>query len=74
MTKLRMDLIDQYYDLYRARNLSGGNSSQFRKNYERLSLMWLELSDEERIAVSARFSQENIYLWIYNGGAQTPLY
>lgn len=63
MTQLRMDLIDQYYDLYRARNLSSGNNSQFRKNYERLSMMWLELTDEERTAVSTRFRQENLDLW-----------
>ncbi len=60
MTKLRMDLIDQYYDLYCTRNLSGGNNSKFRKNYERLSLMWSELTDEERTAVNIRFIQTNL--------------
>ena len=60
MTNLRMDLIDQYYDLYCVRNLSGGNNAKFRQNYERLSLMWLELTDEERTAVNIRFVQTNL--------------
>lgn len=61
MTQLRMDLIEDYYQLYRQRNLARGvNNAQFRKQYEQLSLMWLELTDEERIAVNTRFSQENL--------------
>ena len=61
MTQLRMDLIEDYYQLYRQRNLARGvNNVQFRKQYEQLSLMWLELTDEERIAVNTRFSQENL--------------
>lgn len=56
---LRMDLIEEYYQLYRQRNLSKGNNSQFRKNYEELSRMWLELTNEERIAVNTRFVQDN---------------
>lgn len=62
MSKLRIDMdrIEEYYQLYRKRNLSRGNNSQFRKNYEELSEMWLKLSDEERCAVNIRFIQENL--------------
>ena len=59
MSQLRMDLIEDYYRLYSKRNASEGHS-EFRKNYERLSLMWLELTDEERTAVNVRFQQEFI--------------
>lgn len=58
--QIRMDLIEDYYQLYRQRNLSRGvNNFQFRKQYEQLSLMWMELTDEERIAVNTRFIQDN---------------
>ena len=54
-----MDLIEDYYTLYKKRNLSRGNNFQFRKQYEELSLMWMELTDEERTAVTRMFQQEN---------------
>lgn len=59
MKKIRMDLIEDYYTLYKKRNLSRGNNFQFRKQYEELSLMWMELTDEERTAVTRMFQQEN---------------
>lgn len=58
---LRMDLIDHYYNLYRNRNLSTrAHVKEFREKYLELSELWLELSDEERIAVNTRFIQDNL--------------
>ena len=54
-----MDLIDQYYALYRRRNISRGGAD-FRKVYTQISELWLELTDEERKAVNIRFLQENL--------------
>jgi len=55
-----MDLIDQYYTLYRTRNLSRNHSTQFREKYMELSELWLELTDNERTAVNIRFIQDNL--------------
>ena len=61
--QIRMDLIEEYYQLYRKRNLAAGRSnSRFRAQYEELSVMWMELSDEERTAVNIRFKQDNLEL------------
>ena len=57
----RMDLIDEYYDLYRRRNLCR-HTKDFRDNYEKISEMWLNFSDEERIAINTRFIQDNLSL------------
>ena len=59
--QLRMDLIDEYYDLYRRRNLCR-HSKNFKDNYEKISEMWLNFSDEERIAINTRFIQDNLSL------------
>ena len=59
MTTLRMDLIEQYYSLYRTRNISRGGAD-FRKAYVEISELWLELTDEERKAVNIRFIQDNL--------------
>ena len=59
MTTLRMDLIEQYYSLYRNRNISRGGTN-FRKAYVEISELWLELTDEERKAVNIRFIQDNL--------------
>lgn len=60
MTKpLRMDLIDEYYNLYREQTLSH-RSFNFKHNYELLGKMWIELSKEEKIAINHRFIQENL--------------
>jgi len=54
-----MDLIEQYYSLYRTRNISRGGAD-FRKAYTQISELWLELTDEERKAVNIRFIQDNL--------------
>ncbi len=56
--QLRMDLIDEYYQLYRERNKCRHNKD-FRDNYEKISKMWLDFSEEERIAINTRFIQDN---------------
>ena len=56
---LRMDLIEEYYSKYRARNLSRGGF-MFRQRYTEISELWLNLTDEERKAVNIRFIQENL--------------
>ena len=58
--QLRMDLIGEYYSLYRRRNLSRGHVKQFREKYIELSELWLELTDNERTAINIRFTQDNL--------------
>ena len=59
--QLRMDLIDEYYDLYRRRNLCRHNKD-FRDNYTKISELWVGFTDEERIAINTRFIQDNLSL------------
>ncbi len=59
--QLRMDLIDQYYDMYRRRTLCR-HTKDFRDNYETISELWVGFTDEERIAVNTRFIQDNLSL------------
>ena len=57
--QLRMDLIDEYYDLHRSRTLCR-HTKDFRDNYEKISDLWAGFSDEERIAINTRFIQDNL--------------
>ena len=57
--QIRMDLIDEYYKLYRERNLCR-HTKDFRDNYETISELWVNFSDEERTAINTRFIQDNL--------------
>ena len=59
--KLRMDLIDEYYHLYRARNARVHGAS-FRQTYVHISELWDDFSPEEQHAVNIRFIQDNLAL------------
>lgn len=57
--QLRMDLIDEYYNLYRSRTLCR-HTKDFRDNYAKISELWVNFSEEERIAINTRFIQDNL--------------
>ena len=57
--QLRMDLIDEYYKLYRERTLCR-HTKDFRDNYAKISELWVDFSEEERIAINTRFIQDNL--------------
>ena len=59
--QLRMDLIDEYYRLYRARNARIHGAS-FRQTYVHISERWDDFSPEEKQAVNIRFLQDNLAL------------
>ena len=59
--QLRMDLIDEYYDLYRSRTLCR-HTKDFRDNYAKINDLWVGFTDEERIAINTRFIQDNLSL------------
>ena len=53
-----MDLIEEYYSLYKVRNAK--SNAKFRENYEKMSEMWLDFNDKERIAVNRLITQSNL--------------
>jgi len=53
-----MDLIEEYYSLYKVRNAK--SNTKFRENYEKMSEMWLDFNDKERIAVNRLITQSNL--------------
>ena len=57
--QIRMDLIDEYYNLYRSKTLCR-HTKDFRDNYEKISDLWGGFSKEERIAINTRFIQDNL--------------
>ena len=57
--QLRMDLIDEYYDLYRSRTLCR-HTKDFKDNYDKISEMWVDFSHEEQTAINTRFIQDNL--------------
>lgn len=59
--QLRMDLIDEYYRLYRARNAHLHGAS-FKDTYVHISELWDNFSPEEKAAVNIRFIQDNLAL------------
>ena len=59
--QLRMDLIDEYYRLYRARNARIHGAS-FRKTYGHLVELWEDFTPEEKQAINIRFLQDNLAL------------
>ena len=55
MPDLRMDLIDEYFELYEKRNTE--TNRKFRENYTRMSELWMDFNDKERKAVNIRLTQ-----------------
>lgn len=55
MPDLRMDLIDEYFELYEKRNAE--SNRKFRENYTRMSELWMDFNDKERRAVNVRMTQ-----------------
>ena len=55
MPDLRMDLIDEYFELYEKRNAE--TNRKFKENYTRMSELWMDFNDKERKAVNIRLTQ-----------------
>mgnify|MGYP000344950635 CR=1 FL=1 len=53
--QMRLDLIEEYFHLYRVRNAQ--SNLKFRQNYERMSEMWLQFTDHEREAINIMMKQ-----------------
>ena len=58
--QLRMDLLDQYYDMHRQQNLCR-HTKDYNDNCKTISNLWVNFSDEERIAITHRFIQDNFH-------------
>ena len=54
---IREDLITEYFNIYNIRN----QKESFTKNYQRMSELWLDFSDEERALVNRRLIQRTAY-------------
>lgn len=54
---IRENLITEYFNIYNIRN----RKESFTKNYNRMSELWLEFTDDERELVNRRLIQRTAY-------------